>query len=243
MYFHRGLRPRITGATIYIMDVFDAPEKQADGSYVLRLLKPILFDVEMRWEKNAVYPTPDLRIQSALNAFREKTLKDLSRNKVLFKSPPTLASLTAITPMWGILLRGESTEWSKQDLWNAKEAGKLVLLVATGIVVSRQSILPIWGVEIRKVLPDAQVIDFDFGGGGADVGDDGISVHSDDLASEEGIVALKDPKERKRAMKTYVRQLLENVSNAQLEADDAMDRFFSEFDLSEDESDFSDYED
>jgi hypothetical protein len=28
-----------------------------------------------------------------------------------------------------------------------------------------------------------------------------------------------------------------------MEADDAMDRFYSEFDLSEDESDFSDYED
>lgn len=228
------------------MDVFDAPEKRADGSYLLRFLKPVLFDVELRWEKGAEYPTPDLRVQHILNAFRDKTVKDISRNKVMFKSPPTLASLTAITPMWGILLRGEAMEWSRQDVWTVgKDSVKntsLVVLEAKGVVISRQSILPVWGVQVRKVLPDAHVIDLDFGGADED-NDEGTSVHSEDLASEEGVVALKDPGERKRQMKAYVRDLLDKVAQAKMEADDAMDRFFSEFDLSEDESDFSDYED
>ncbi len=230
------------------MDVFDSPEKRPDGSYVLRFLKPINFGVELRWDKNSEYPTPDLRIQSQLNAFREKTLKDVALNKVMFKTPPTLGSLTAITPMWGILLRGGVPEWSQQDIWTVaakdKTTTRVVSLVAEGIVLSRQSILPMWGVQVLKALPDAQVIDLDFGGADvADVGDEGASVHSEDLASEEGVVALRDPTSRKRVMKAHVRQLLEKVAQAKMEADDAMDRFFSEFDLSEDESDFSEYED
>jgi hypothetical protein len=227
------------------MDVFDAPEKRADGSYMLRFLKPIDFGTELRWEKDAEFPTPDLRIQSQLNAFREKTVKDLSLNKVMFRTPPTLASLTAITPMWGILIRGDKAEWSRQDLWTkppVKDHALVISLVAQGVVISRQSILPVWGVKVIKALPDAHIIDLDFGSGSSD-SDEGASVHSEDLASEEGVVALKDPGERKRQMKAYVRGLLEKVAQAKMEADDAMDRFFSEFDLSEDESDFSDYED
>jgi hypothetical protein len=223
------------------MDVFDAPERQSDGSYIIRLTRPVEFGVAMRWEKDAEYPTPDLRIQSQLNVFREKIIKDLASNKAIFKTAPTVASLMAITPVWGIMLRGEAMEWSRQDHWvkPAREAAQLVSLEARGIVLSRQSILPMWAVKVLKVLPEAQVIDFDFGGAGEG---DGASVHSDDLASEEGVVALKDPSERKRQMKAYVRGLLEKVSQAKMDADDAMDRFFSEFDLSDDESDFSDYE-
>jgi hypothetical protein len=226
------------------MDVFDTPERRADGSYILRFSRPIDFGTELRWEKDAEFPTPDLRLQSQLNAFREKTVKDLSLNKVMFRTPPTLASLTAITPMWGILIHGGKPEWSRQDIWtkpSVKDHAHIVSLVAQGVVISRQSILPMWGVQVRKVLPDAQIIDLDFDG--ADVGDEGASVHSEDLASEEGVVALRDPTERKRVMKAHVRELLEKVAQAKMEADDAMDRFFSEFDLSEDESDFSDYED
>lgn len=221
------------------MDVFDTPERQADGSYILRLVKPVVFEEELRWEKGAEYPTPDLRIQPTINAFRNKMVADLARNKVMFRTPPTVSSLTAITPMWGILIRGEA-EWSRQDLWTKPASeGTLVALEARGIVLSRQSILPMWGVQVRKVLPEASVIDLDFG---ATEGD-GASVHSEDLASEEGVVALKDPGQRKQQMKVYVRGLLEKAGQAKMEAEDAMDRFFAEYDLSEDESDFSEYED
>lgn len=222
------------------MDIFDAPERQADGSYILRLLKPVVFEEELRWEKGAEYPTPDLRIQPAINAFRNRMVADLARNKVMFRTAPTVSSLTAITPMWGILIRGEA-EWSRQDLWTKPASeGTLVALEARGIVLSRQSILPMWGVQVRKVLPEAPVIDLDFGSA---VDGDGASVHSEDLASEEGVVALKDPSKQKEQMKVYVRGLLEKVAQAKMEADDAMDRFFADYDLSEDESDFSEYED
>ncbi len=112
-------------------------------------------------------------------------------------------------------------------------------LLATAILISRQSIVPFWTTKTLQVLPDkANVIDLDFGC----EEEDGDSVHSDDLIAEEGVVNLKNPDERKRAMKQQVRALLEKAVQAKLEAEEAMDRFFSEFDLSEEESDFSDYE-
>lgn len=220
------------------MDIFQTPQKREDGSYVLELVKPVQFDVELQWEKNAEFPTPDLRIQSLLNGFRERTLRDLVNNRALFRTPPTLASLTSIAPMWGILLRGGAMEWSRQDVWRkeATDTSVLVTLQGVGIVLSRQSIVPIWGVKVARALPEAQ-IELDFGGE-----EDGESVASEDIPSEEGVVMLKDPEERKRQMKAYVRELQERAAQAKMEADSAMDRFFSEFDLSEDESDFSDDE-
>jgi hypothetical protein len=223
------------------MDIFEAPYKQADGSFLLRFQTPVEFPVELRWEKGAVAPTPDLRIQPHINGFREKTLKDLTKNKVLFKTAPTLGSLSSITPMWGILLNGNAMEWSKTDKWamGASAAGSMVHLLATAILISRQCIVPFWTTKIVQVLPDkANVIDLDFGC----EEEDGESVHSDDLVAEEGVVNLKNPDARKKAMKQHVRELLAKAAVAKQEADEAMDRFFSEFDLSEEESDFSDYE-
>jgi hypothetical protein len=225
------------------MDVFQAPQKQGDGSYMLEFVNHVEFPVELRWEKNAEFPTPDLRIQSALNAFREKTLKDLVKNRALFRSSPTQSSLSGLTPIWGIILHGNTMEWSRHDIWtkDAKNArGCIVLLEARGIHLSRQSIVPIWGVKVCRSLPDA-LIDLEFGE--EEEANDGESVDLEEIASEEGVLNLKDPGERKRQMKQYVRDLLSKASHMKMEADSAMDRFFSEFDLSEDESDFSDLDD
>jgi hypothetical protein len=115
----------------------------------------------------------------------------------------------------------------------------MVHLLATAILISRQSIVPLWNTKILQVLPDkTNVIDLDFGC----EEDEGESVHSDDLMAEEGVVNLKNPDERKKVLKQHVRALLEKAAQAKQEAEEAMDRFFSEFDLSEEESDFSEYE-
>ena len=222
------------------MDIFENPEKQSNGSFLLRFKTHVEFPVDLRWEKGAQLPTPDLRVQQHISVFRDKTLRDLTKNKILFKTAPTLSSLASITPTWGILLKEGAMEWSKEDNWEARcETGAMVHLIATAILISRQSIVPFWTTKILQALPDkTNVIDLDFG---CEEGD-GESVHSDDLVAEEGVVNLKNPDERKRLMKQHVRTLLAKAAQAKQEADEAMDQFFSEFDLSEEESDFSDYE-
>jgi hypothetical protein len=234
------------------MDVFESPERRADGTFFVKLATPIQFSaVELEWKRGAEFPTPDLRIQQLINGFREKTLRDLTRNKVLFKTPPTLAALTALAPTWGLLLRSGAAEWNRQDSWwdgaAKKGAGSRVALMALGVIISRQSIVPVWDVEVKGALPESSVvIDLDFGGasdGEVSVEDDGVSVHSDDFVSEEGVVKLADTEQRKADAKARVRALMAVASKAKMEADDAMDRFFTEYDLSEDESDFSEDED
>jgi hypothetical protein len=222
------------------MDIFETPVKQPNGSFLLQFKTPVEFPVDLRWEKGAQLPTPDLRIQTHINGFREKTLKDLTKNKVLFQTAPSLSSLQAITPMWGILLTGDTMEWSKNDKWDVRsETGSIVHLLANAILISRQSIVPFWTSKIMHSLPDkANVIDFDFGSE-----TDGESVHSDDLMAEEGVVNLKNPDERKRQAKEHVKELMAKASESRRIAEEAMDRFFSEFDLSDDESEFSEYED
>ncbi len=235
------------------MDVFESPDRRADGTFLVKLTVPVVFSsLELEWKRDAEFPTPDLRIQPLMNGFREKTLRDLTRNKVLFKTPPTLAALTALAPTWGLILRGGVGEWSRQDCWDAgsrqKGAGSRVALKALGVIISRQSIVPVWDVEVKGPLPESSVvIDLDFGTDGSEgeesVGDDGVSVHSDDFASEEGVVRLADTEQRKAEAKGRVRTLLAAAAKARMEADAAVDRFFAEYDLSEDESDFSEDED
>ncbi len=232
------------------MEVFEVPERQVDGSFKVKFAHPpVLTVAELRWERDATLPTPELSLQSAINALREKTLRDLTKNKALFSATPSLATLSAMTPMWGMLVRaGGVPEWSRQDLWGKRPesvVGKRVVvqLIAEAVVISRQSIVPVWGYVIKKVLPEAAaVIDLDFGSAGAEE-EDGMSVHSDDLVAEEGVVNLKDPDQRKQHMKAHVRQLLQAAQDAKVVADKAMNEFFSEFDLSDTESGFSDWED
>jgi hypothetical protein len=220
--------------------MFEIPEKQTDGSYVVRLTKAVEIPTEFQWKRGDARPIPDLTAQAAVQSVREALLTKLSQNKSLFKTAPSVASLRAITPVWGMLIRGETVEWSSNDIWTAipREGDVIIVLRVVGVQISRQSILPIWGGEVRRTLPEAAQIDLDFGGE-----EDGGSVHSEDMEVEEGTLCLKDPVERKRQMKTYVRDLLHAASDARMKADAALDRFYEEFDLSENESEFSEEDD
>ena len=220
--------------------MFEIPEKKADGSFIVRLSQPVYIPTEFQWKRIDDRPIPDLTVQTAIQSVREKLLTDLSKNKSLFKTAPSVSSLRAITPVWGMIIRGNTVDWSPNDIWTdiPRNTDVVVALRVEGVQISRQSILPIWGGDVRRALPEAQ-IDFEFAGE-TDAG----SVHSDDLEECEGeALCLKDPVERKRQMKAYVRELLHAASDARMKADAALDRFYEEFDLSENESEFSEEDD
>lgn len=223
--------------------MFDVPEKQSDGSYVIKLSEPVVIHNEFQWKRGDARPVPDLTGQPAIQTLRETMLTKLVQNRALFRTAPAIASLKAITPVWGMLCRtGNVVEWSSTDLWQvaSRDADAVVVLCLLGMQISRQSILPIWGAEVRRTIPEAGLIDLDFGGEAVDCD----SVHSEDVEAEDGnVVCLKDPVERKKQMKAYVRSLLHNASDARMKADAALDRFYEEFDLSENESEFSEEDD
>lgn len=227
--------------------VFETPERRTtekgEPYFVCRLTKPgYAVPHDLEWQKNALVPV--LTVQKLITELRSTVLKLLMENRSLFRNPPTLDSLQAITPPWGILIRGTQMEWSTVNKWELDPAlqGKsaIVRLVLTGIEISRSRINPVWTVSVVQILPETPegVIDFEFG----EVSEV-KSVTSEDFDRDDSdIVALQDPRERKAVLKSQVRELLTKAAEARLAADDAMDRFFDEFDLSEGESDFSDTE-
>ena len=234
--------------------VFGTPEKQTSSSgesfFQCKLAEPgysIPHDLE--WNRDDQKLIPVLSIQKLITELRSSVLKLLLENKSIFRNPPTPDSLHAITPPWGILIRSNSQlEWSSVNKWTIndsrlKDKNAIVRLVLTGIEISRSRITPVWTLSIVQILPEKTpegVIDFDFENETGER-DEVQSVGFDEIDCDESqVLHLQNPGERKRMMKVQIRELLAKVSDARLAADDAMDRFFNEFDLSEDESDFSD---
>jgi hypothetical protein len=235
--------------------MFETPVKQSDGSYVVPLASNMLLG-QFKWERTKI--VGDLKLQPTVQGTRENVLRSLVSNKELFRQAPSLDSLRAITPVWGMLIRPDNTvEWNKQDIFNSAQTNDLkgkqatISLSLKGVQISRQSILPIWDLAVIKVIPEEGLIDLDFGGGAGTtvasnkvsrVLEDAVSVDSEELegAIDDAKIHLKDPGERKRQHKEAARALLRKAAQAQLEADSAVERFYAEFDLSEDESEVSD---
>jgi hypothetical protein len=204
-----------------------------------------------------------------VQGIRENVLRSLVSNEALFRQAPSLDSLRVLAPVWGMLIRPDNkVEWSKQDIFDTAQTDGLkgkratVSLSLKGVQISRQSILPIWDLGVIKVIPEEGLIDLDFGSADTTttannnnnnnnkktvsrVIDDAVSVDSEELegASDGGAkIHLKDPSERKRQHKEAARALLRKAAQAQMEADSAVERFYAEFDLSDEESEVSDFD-
>lgn len=236
--------------------LFETPEKRQNDKgepiFYLRLVVPgftVLHDLE--WSKENGL-TPIITVQRFINDLRSQILKQLVENKSLFRNPPTMASIQAITPPWGVLVqRGNKLTWSSVGnkwAYSVEEMAKvnaIVRLILTGIEISRTSIIPVWNLGICRTIPDSKLIDFDFDtrDGMNAREDDMKSVGSDDFIEDSSdVVQLHNPNARKKALKAEVRRLMKAAENAQMEADDALGRFFDEYDLSDGESDFSETE-
>jgi hypothetical protein len=236
--------------------MFEIPEKKiaADGSpyFQTRLKDPVAIPFDLRFDTAEIIP--DIQIQTDIQRLQQTILKALVDNRTLFKTAPTMDRLRALTPVWGVVVIGGEAKWHTSNIWMFSSQVKhpsVVHLVLVGIEISRSSIQPIWDVSVIRRIPEANtnMIDFDFGdeGGDGDMCDDLASVHSSDVDLERGddvgVVQLVSRSERKRICKANVRELMRRSVDAQMAADAARDRFYAEFDLSEDESDLSDADD
>ncbi len=216
---------------------FEIPERVQSGFRVRLVGDGVVLPTPLQWTGSEV--VPDIRIQKEIQNVQQTLLNSLVGRKDLFKTSPSLASLQAITPVWGILVRsGNRLEWSPNDVWTVPTtfggSAKTVHLVLTGILLSRSSILPLWGlVETTKGVIDLF--------GEEEPVSDVCSVQSDEVeeVDEESVFALRSAAARKKEQKAYVRDLLRKAAEAQMAADAALDRFYAEFDLSDDESEFS----
>jgi hypothetical protein len=228
--------------------MFAAPESQptAEGPrYYVALSTARTLPNRLRFTTSLI---PDLDINAPLDEIKAEILKDLVHNKQLFKHPPTLSSLTALSPPWGVVLDGEVKRWSPTSTFRnmtdmtAIPDASYVHLVLEGLYVSRSRISPVFSIKFVSVIPVtpvAQEIEFDF--------DDAGSLEEVSDIPEEGganVVLLTDPAIRRKAKADAKRSIKEAFVIADAAHEAAAQRahaFLDEYDLSDNESGFSEW--
>jgi len=225
--------------------MFSAPESQPTGEgprYYVALTTARTLSVLLRFDTTLI---PDIAINAPLDDIKAEILKDLVHNKQLFKHPPTLSSLTALSPPWGVVLDGEVKRWSptstfrNMESMNAIPDSSYVHLVLEGLYVSRSRISPVFSIKFVSVIPATTEIEFDF--------DDAGSLEEVSDIPEEGganVVLLTDPAIRRKAKADAKRSIREAFVIAEAAQEAAVQRahaFLDEFDLSDNESGFSEW--
>lgn len=235
---------------------FKTPEKKnnPDGSVVweVQLQHPYVLPRYIEYDGNSLIP--NIEFQTALEPLVQTLLAAVAEAPALFRTPPTLKSLQAITPVWGAVLQDGAFVWNPLS----GELPKLpkecvgrparVELSLEGLRITRLSILPMWAIHSiqavagRSSSPDQ--IDFDFN---VDAEDTRSLVSAGsietDTAADNTVFELHDMAREKQEYKQRVRELLRRAKAYRLEAETALEHFLEEYDLSEDESDFSDADD
>jgi hypothetical protein len=226
---------------------FGAPEKQSDGTeYMIPITKPIAITHDLVWNNGQV--EPDIAIQSSVLEMRNSVLKAVIDSQVMFRQPPTLKALQALASQWGALLINGTCSWGSNNVFvpavsaptDAKRA--LVRLALCKILISRSAIRPVWSISLVRELSE-EMIDLVFDDvGGADECDI-QSVGSNDFETDESeVVRLQDLEAKKAAAKEKVKELLRLSRQAKMAANEALDHFYAEFDLSDAETDLEEDE-
>jgi hypothetical protein len=228
---------------------FGTPEKQSNGSeYIVPIANKPFYSYRLMWNGHSV--EPELAMQSSVLGMRDSVLKAVSENKAMFRQPPTLKSLQALASQWGVIVQNGAVTWGTNNVWNISATSSIlenrkayVNLTLASLIISRSAIRAVWNVEWQEYITDAPQIDIDFDVGDTEDGGDVQSVGSMDIESDgTEVVPLQDLVKKRRDAKQNVRELLRLSRQAKLAAEDALDRFYNEFDLSDDESEFSEDE-
>ena len=185
---------------------------------------------------------PTLSYQNALQSMKTNVLHELTNCRALFKNPPTLQSLLAITPNWGFVNTDSGVQLSPYTKLQVQDLTKeplpcMVDFVLEAVSISPATLQPIFRTEFVKTLSD--VIDFEW----APVKDE-LEEVSDVADTESGVLTLTDPAVKKREKleaKQRVRAAFQAAAEASKSACAQADAFLEEYDLSDSESAFSEW--
>lgn len=218
--------------------MFSRPERNADGSFLVRMTPPIAAGVRLDITTSVV---PDLSVQPTLTALQRRILVELTRTPGLFGKPPNLASLEAITPQWGfVVVNGEVSvsPYTSIDLSGVSSVSPCVVdLSLIALNISRSTIQPRFQATFLE--PKGGVIDLEWGSPPEE-----MEEVSDIGANAEGAVTLIDPAtllRQKKAAKETVRAAFRQAALLRKEAAAKADQFYEVYDLSDSESAFTEW--
>ena len=233
--------------------MFGAPERQthANGEsfYKVNLIFPALIGSQFLLKSANDALEPNEAAVPLFEALQNKIINELMHNRQLFKNAPSKESLDVITPKWGIVFQNSKPIWSPYTIINAsniietkKFPARVDLELAT-LHISRTSIKPVFEVVYVGPQMEENVIDFDWS---APSQNEELSEVSDIGALDDaGMIELRDPasiRQKRAAAKQAIRQMYHEADSVRERADDAAAKFYEEFDLSDGESAFSEWQ-
>jgi hypothetical protein len=201
-----------------------------EDGYTLPLLIPAQLDLQVQVVNGKV--TPTLEFQPLFDALRQRMLTELPKNKQMFKTVPSYASLDSISPPWGFISTSEGVLLSPYvqvtSTLDTTFSGQATFALIA-LLISRSSVLPHFQIDAIK-----NTIDLDLG-----VADDFAEVS--DIPSVDGGSELRliDPAVREREMRAEKERVRELFRAAEAEAE----AWFEKYEPSDNESAFSEWMD
>lgn len=186
---------------------------------------------------------PNHSHQPKFEKVQRAVLSELTKNPQLFKNPPTMESLEAITPNWGCILKEKEYVWnpytiiSTNNLLDSQTKGSVDMSLE-GITLSRSTITP----QFRATYVEEERIEFDWNTNPNTNLPELEEVS--DLAFAEGSLELRDPvlrDQQKKDAKERIRSALRDAHAAKLEAIQMANEFLHTFDVSDNESTFTEW--
>lgn len=233
---------------------FGTPERQPDQSFFVPFLKRNQLNARVTVNAEGIKST--LEHQSKFQAYQTFVLNALAANKQLYKSPPTLESLQCMTPAWGFVKTssGEVQLAKSMIVRNNIPASKwpcVADFVLHGLKISRSLIQPVFDLLFVESVENESLIDFDWGvqqdaaAGRSEELEEVSDVSFMDIASG-GAMKIKDPAQlarEKAEAKERVRAAYRAAEAARETADKLASQFYSAYDVSDNESAFSEWAD
>ena len=167
--------------------MFGTPVRDTTSSaFIVPLTPPMKANKLIEANNKGLVPT--LSYQNALQSMKTNVLHELTNCRALFKNPPTLQSLLAITPNWGFVNTDSGVQLSPYTKLQVQDLTKeplpcMVDFVLEAVSISPATLQPIFRTEFVKTLSD--VIDFEW----APVKDE-LEEVSDVADTESGVLQL-----------------------------------------------------
>lgn len=235
--------------------MFGVPERRADGNNVyfyVPMAKPVSLGVRLRMNsKLAILPEAGSGLQEKFAKLEFTILNELTKTETLFKNKPSYESLQRITPQWGMVYNTDGTPYwneytEKEFFFETKEGAytnSIVDLELIGILITRSTISPKFAVKFVEKDTQSTVIDFDWQAPANPVKEI-EEVNDLESAADTNPLTLRSPAliaKEKADAKEKVKVLFRTADEARQLALDAMANFFGKYEVSDDESQFSDW--
>lgn len=226
--------------------MFGAPERiNAEGEvkYYVSVDANSSCGVQYELIDNCVVPNIDY--QDKFLVYKNAVLAELVNHTDMFKKPPTLEYLQAITPNWGCIIMNNKPTWNpytliKNTVHNEQQPCS-VDLTLTGLYISRSTISPQFETTFLEKMPTSNQIDIDWS---ANPILPEVEEVSDISIPSEGFIELRDPaaiRKAKMEAKLLVKTAFQRATIARDEALQLAKSFTDKFEVSDNESMFSEW--